>query len=173
MSKKITDENGNTYVQKKPFYKRIWFIALVIIIVIAGFSSMSKGSDDSSSSKSESSTSKSSDSKSASSENKSVPQEYKSALASAKTYSDTMHMSKAAIYDQLTADAGDKFSKEAAQYAVDNLKADYNKNALKSAESYQKDQNMSPEAIREQLTAEAGDKFTQDEANYAIDHLSK
>lgn len=34
MAKKIQDENGNIYIQKKPFYKRIWFIALALIVVI-------------------------------------------------------------------------------------------------------------------------------------------
>ncbi|MDA5386986.1 DUF4352 domain-containing protein [Loigolactobacillus backii] len=34
MAKKIKDENGKTYVQKKPFYKRIWFWILVVFIVI-------------------------------------------------------------------------------------------------------------------------------------------
>lgn len=32
MAKKITDENGNTYVQKKPFYKRVWFWILVVFV---------------------------------------------------------------------------------------------------------------------------------------------
>jgi len=38
MAKKITDENGNTYVQKKPFYKRVWFwiLAIIVIAVIGG-----------------------------------------------------------------------------------------------------------------------------------------
>ncbi|WP_208422146.1 DUF4352 domain-containing protein [Latilactobacillus fragifolii] len=40
MSKKITDENGNTYVQKKPFYKRIWFWILVVIVVAIGGSAL-------------------------------------------------------------------------------------------------------------------------------------
>ena len=34
MAKKIKDENGNTYVQKKPFYKRVWFWLLAVIVVI-------------------------------------------------------------------------------------------------------------------------------------------
>ncbi len=92
-------------------------------------------------------------------------------LKSAQTYSDTMHMSKQGIYDQLTSDAGDKFDDALAQCAVDHVKADWNKNALKAAESYQKDQNMSPEAIRDQLTSDAGDKFTQNQADYAVSHL--
>ena len=55
--------------------------------------------------------------------------EQKNALRKAESYAKTMHMSKQGIYDQLTSDAGDKFSPEAAQYAVDNLKANYNENA--------------------------------------------
>ena len=64
-------------------------------------------------------------------EDTSVPKEYRNALRSAKTYSDMMHMSKQGIYDQLTSEYGEKFDAEAAQYAIDNLNADYNENALK------------------------------------------
>ena len=49
-----------------------------------------------------------------------------------------MHMSKAGIYDQLTSEHGEKFSAEAAQYAVDNLNADYNENALAKAKVIKK-----------------------------------
>lgn len=83
-----------------------------------------------------------------------------------------MHMSKAGIYDQLTSEYGEKFSAEAAQYAIDNLNADYNANALAKAKSYQEQMSMSPEAIRDQLTSDAGEKFTPEEANYAIQHLN-
>jgi hypothetical protein len=101
-----------------------------------------------------------------------VPAEYKSALSKAKSYSDMMNMSKAGIYDQLVSEFGEKFSPEAAQYAVDNLQADYNKNALAKAKSYQETMQMSPEAIRDQLTSEYGEKFTPEEADYAIQHLN-
>lgn len=36
MAKKIKDENGNVYVQKKPFYKRVWFWLLVIVLIFIG-----------------------------------------------------------------------------------------------------------------------------------------
>lgn len=36
MAKKIVDENGKTYVYKKPFYKRVWFWLLVVIFAFAG-----------------------------------------------------------------------------------------------------------------------------------------
>ncbi|WWL93300.1 hypothetical protein V6R94_06145 [Pediococcus acidilactici] len=58
MSKKITDENGNTYVQKKPFYKRGWFWVLAIIVIF-GIGSMGKESDGTSSSSNDVATSSS------------------------------------------------------------------------------------------------------------------
>jgi hypothetical protein len=101
-----------------------------------------------------------------------VPAENVSALAKAQTYSDIMHMSKVGVYDQLTSPAGEKFSAAAAQYAVDNVKADWNANALAKAKTYQKDMSMSPAAIHDQLTSAAGEKFTVAEADYAIQHLN-
>ncbi len=81
-------------------------------------------------------------------------------------------MSKAGIDDQLTSEYGEKFTPEAAQYAVDNLQADYNANALAKAKSYQEQMSMSPEGIRDQLTSEYGEKFTPEEADFAIQHLN-
>lgn len=100
-----------------------------------------------------------------------VPTEYRSALRKAESYSSYMHMSKAALYDQLTSEYGEKFSEEAAQYALDHLEADWNANALAKAQSYQETMNMSPAAIRDQLVSEYGEKFTQEEADYAIANL--
>ena len=105
-------------------------------------------------------------------ESPSVPAEYTSALAKAGNYSDLMHMSKVGIYDQLTSEYGEQFSKEAAQYAIDNVNVDWNANALAKAKDYQEQMNMSPAAIRDQLTSEYGEKFTAAEAAYAIDHLN-
>lgn len=153
MSKKITGDDGKTYVQQKPFYKRWWFILFAIVVIGAGIRSAGTSDSDSdssssskeakvssssqeisssseeSSSSSESSVASSSStpqssSSSAQSSSTSVPREYKSALNSADTYANTMHMSKAGLYEQLTADAGEKSSPEAAQYAVDNVKTD-------------------------------------------------
>lgn len=101
-----------------------------------------------------------------------LPTEYKSALNKAYAYSEKMSMSKMGLYDQLTSEYGEKFSAEAAQYAIDNVKADWNANALTKARSYQESMSMSPEAIREQLTSEYGEKFTPEEADYAIQNLN-
>ena len=105
-------------------------------------------------------------------EAKSVPAEYKSALNKATSYSNTMHMSKQGIYNQLVSDYGEQFSAEAAQYAIDNVSADWNANALAKAKNYQSTMNMSPAAIHDQLISEYGEKFTKAEADYAIQHLN-
>lgn len=83
-----------------------------------------------------------------------------------------MYMSKRGVYGQLISEYGEKFSSEAAQYAIDNVKADWNANALSKAKTYQDTMNMSPAAIRDQLTSEYGEKFTKAEADYAIQHLN-
>ena len=101
----------------------------------------------------------------------SVPTEYKNALRKAESYSEMMHMSKNAIYKQLTSEYGEGFPAEAAQYAIDNINADWNKNALEKAKTYYNDMSMSKSAIYDQLISEYGEQFTESEAQYAIDHL--
>ena len=103
---------------------------------------------------------------------KDIPKEYESALKKAEIYSDTMHMSKAGIYDQLVSEYGENFSEEAAQYAIDNIQADWKANALEKAKIYQDTMHMAPEAIRDQLTSEYGEGFTQEEADYAVEQLT-
>lgn len=95
----------------------------------------------------------------------------KNALKKAESYSSTMHMSKKRIYKQLTSEYGEGFTAEEAQYAIDNMKADWNANALAKAKSYQDSMSMSKSAIYKQLTSEYGEGFTDEEAQYAIDHL--
>jgi hypothetical protein len=101
-----------------------------------------------------------------------IPAEYKSALSQASSYSSSMHMSKKGVYDQLVSEYGGKFTPEAAQYGIDNVKADWNANALAKAKDYQDTMHQSPAAIHDQLTSEYGEKFTQAEADYAIQHLN-
>ena len=91
------------------------------------------------------------------------------ALRKAESYSKTMYMSKQGIYNQLTS-SFEGFSDEEAQYAIDNIKADWNKNALEKAKSYQQTMSMSKNAIYNQLTS-SFEGFTNEEAQYAIDHL--
>lgn len=97
----------------------------------------------------------------------------RAALNKAKIYSDTMHMSKQGIYNQLTSDAGEKFKEKDANYAIKHLKANYKENAKKKANDYVEQQNMSKDAVYNQLISDAGEKFTEEEAQYAVDHLDK
>ena len=98
-----------------------------------------------------------------------VPSEWTAALNSAQSYADNMHMSKMGIYDQLISSAGDKFPAQAAKYAVDHVRADWNKNALETAKSYRENVNMSNDDIKQQLISE--EKFTPQETDYALQHL--
>ena len=146
---------------KKPIYKRVWLwiIAFFIAIGVAAASSDSGNVEPV---------------QETIAENKvedNIPKEYKSALKKAKIYSDTAYMSKAALYRQLTSEFGEKFTSEAAQYAIDNVEADWKENALKKAKLYQETMAMSPNAIYNQLTSEFGEMFTAEEAQYAIDNL--
>lgn len=100
-----------------------------------------------------------------------VPTEWRNALRQAGTYSDTMHMSKQGVYDQLVSEYGGQFPADAAQYAIDNVEADWNANALAKAKTYQETMGMSTAAIRDQLVSEHGEKFTPEQADYAIANL--
>ena len=185
---------------KKPFYKRWWFIAIVSIVVIAAIGqALEEGKTSSSKSASQSQSAPGAEAApqtqsvpgaEAAPQTQSapetaapaavptpeaepkVPREYQNALESAKSYSNVMHMSKKGIYNQLISPYADKFPAEAAQYAVDNLQADYNANALAKAKEYQETMHMSSQAIRDQLTSEYGEKFTASEADYAVAHLN-
>lgn len=177
--------------KKKSIFKKWWFwvIAVIVVAGVAG-SGEEEGpkTEDSnqmqvdsgvteentpvvSVESEESETSVSADQQAEENKEPAIPTEYKSALKKAKTYSDMMHMSKAGLYDQLTSEYGEKFSAEAAQYAIDNLDADYKANALEKAKTYQEMMAMSPSAIYDQLISEYGEKFTAEEAQYAIDNL--
>ncbi|WP_304159537.1 Ltp family lipoprotein, partial [Fusobacterium ulcerans] len=75
------------------------------------------------------------------------------------------------LYKQLTSNYGEGFDKDVAQYAVDNVDADWNENALKKAEDYRDTMSMSKSAIYDQLTSSYGEGFTSKQAKYAINNL--
>lgn len=140
-------------------------------------SSTSKEESSSSSSTSSSTSSTSSDSKAdvksktTTSQQAGVSREFRNALQTAQDYLKGQSFSKQGLYDQLTSEYGEKFPPEAAQYAIDNLKVDWNEQALKTAKEYLETMPMSNEELRNQLTSDYGEKFTPEEAQYALDHL--
>ena len=163
---------------KKKGGKLKWIIIVVVLLAIIG-AAMGGGGDSSEDPKTAGTedntdaTKPSEDEPQASDEDadSDVPAEYRSALAQAESYGETMHMSKQGIYDQLISEYGGQFTAEEAQYAIDNLQADYKANALEQAKSYQETMDMSHEAIRDQLVSEYGGQFTQEEADYAVANL--
>jgi hypothetical protein len=175
-----TDVAKTKQKTQKKFYKKWWFWAIIIILAIA-FAPKDSSENAAKSSDTKSTTATAIQTPDATQakpqeepkvQEPAVPAEYKSALAKATSYANTMHMSKQGVYNQLTSEYGEKFAPEAAQYAIDNVKADWNANALAKAKDYQDSMHMSPAAIHDQLTSEYGEKFTQAEADYAIQHLN-
>lgn len=98
-----------------------------------------------------------------------VPAEFNRAARKAHTYVTTMHMSKQGVFEQLTSEF-EKYTPEAAQYAVDNLDVDFNEVALKKADNYSNTMHMSKQGLYDQLISFA-EGFTEAEAQYAIDNL--
>ncbi len=140
--------------EKKPIYKKGWFwvIAIIAIIIIVASQNTNIGV-------------------SSNKNNDGTTIEERNALIKANEYSMTMHMSKKGIYEQLTSEYGEKFSENAAQYAIDNMRVDFKANALEKAKNYQNMMNMSKSAIYDQLVSPTGEQFTEEEAQYAIDNL--
>ncbi len=163
-------KQGNWFGRHKILTGIIGFFLLVGIVSAAGGGTDTNTSTDTTPANSE--TTQTAETKPAEKQEPDVPAEYKAALAKADTYANTQHMSEKGLYEQLTSEYGEQFSKEAAQYAIDNVETDYNANALAKAKTYQETQNMSPAAIRDQLVSEYGEKFTAAQADYAIKNLN-
>lgn len=104
-----------------------------------------------------------------------VSDDAEKALETAEEYAQ-MDMSKAMIYDKLTRGLGDlftnyeRFTEEAAQYAVDHLECDWNENAVGMAESIDSFKYYSEATMRDELINQGG--FTEESADYAIEHAN-
>lgn len=85
---------------------------------------------------------------------KSISLEYYQALNRANAYSDTMHMRKTDIYDQLVSAYGDKFSPDAAQYAVDHITNDWESELPERVEADRNDAGMSSSDIQDSVSME-------------------
>ena len=139
----ITSTPTETVKTKKKLTKKWWFWAIIILLAIIVLSPKDAPKKDANKTNTTPSIAATNEPTNSSAQNKpdatpatetkkapepSVSAEFKSALAQAGTYSSTMHMSKKGVYDQLVSEYGGKFKPEAAQYAIDNVKADWNAN---------------------------------------------
>ncbi|MBQ3641005.1 Ltp family lipoprotein [bacterium] len=162
--KETADKNNdNDFVKKQIWVVVIFIVAFIILLFTNSYNTNSNYTHY---------TEQSNDINEASVKNdNSVSLEYINALEKARIYSNFSYMSKKNIYEQLVSAYGEGFTKEAAQYAIDNLNADYKNNALQKARIYSNYAHMSKNSIYEQLTSEYGEGFTQEEAKYAINNL--
>ena len=163
---------------KKPMYKRAWLGALAIVIVAGtvGCSDVDNSKEVNGGNVETIQEVSQDNSENTIAENKSenkiddnIPMEYRSVMEKAQFYSDVVNMSKAKMYEELTAGCG--FTAEEAQYAIDNVKADWKENALKTAKATYEDMSMSKAGMYDSLTSEYGDMFTEEEAQYAVDNI--
>ncbi|MHC1723712.1 MAG: Ltp family lipoprotein [Aminipila sp.] len=158
----------------KPIIKRWWFWVIIVVValgIIGSLNDTPSANTDSAQTASENTGDESDVAATTQEPAENVPAEYKSALRKADSYANSMNMSKAGVYDQLVSEYGEQFSNEAAQYAIDNVKADWKACALAKAESYSDTMNMSKTGVYDQLISENGEKFTEEEAQYAIDNI--
>ncbi|PRX11487.1 nucleoside phosphorylase [Actinoplanes italicus] len=95
--------------------------------------------------------------------------EYQNAVRSAESYLRNGVFSRKGLIEQLSSEAGEGFSLEAATFAVDSLEIDYNKQAVKSARSYLRSGAFSRKGLIEQLSSDAGEGFTRSQAAYGAD----
>ncbi|WP_195362917.1 Ltp family lipoprotein [Lactococcus lactis] len=96
-----------------------------------------------------------------------IPREYKDALSKGEDYISYTAFSKLGLKEQLLYEG---YPDAAAQYAIDNIKTDWNIQALKKAQDYLSYDSFSDAGLREQLIYE---QFTSTEADYAIANINK
>lgn len=166
---------------EKPFYNTVvfWiFVGVIVFAISAAFQEDEKSdnaSRDSIASESliyqRESLSISVEPQTRSSEKDVIPIEFKSAVMKAEFYANDVHMSKLGVYNQLISEYGEKFSEEAATYAIEHITVDWKENALKKAEDYLSNMHFSQEGVYDQLVSEHGERFTEEEARYAADNV--
>lgn len=97
------------------------------------------------------------------------------AAKSAEHYLEVSAFSRKGLINQLSSDAGEKFTQDQAEYGVqyleDNNLVDWKEQAAKSAANYLEFSSFSESELLNQLSSDAGEGFTQEEAEYAISQV--
>ncbi len=102
---------------------------------------------------------------SSSSQSSKVPLEYTNAKIKAEEYINHSSFSKISLYKQLQYE---KFSDEAANFAVENISTNWNKQAVNKAKEYMESMDISKEKLKDQLLYEG---FTDSEITYALNNI--
>lgn len=165
MAKKVRGEDGRMYKVKKPFYKRVWFWLLVVVVVFIAIGSQGGSKDDNTAAETTKESVKEKSSAEEGTQEKSVPREYRNALGKAESYLDLAGMSEQGLRKQLEFE---EYPSEAIDYALATVEVDYNEQALAKAESYDNWASMSDSQLYDQLIFEG---FTDEQAQYALDNL--
>ncbi|MBK4860085.1 Ltp family lipoprotein [Enterococcus faecium] len=189
MAKKVMGQDGKMYKVKKPFYKRVWFWLLAVVVAFIAIGSQG-GSDDAKNTVAETTKESVTEVSSAESvaestvveeetettettettieevtQEESVPREYRNALSKAESYLGWAGMSEQGLREQLEFE---EYPSDAIDYALANVDVDYNEQALAKAESYDDWASMSDSQLYDQLIFEG---FTDEQAQYALDNL--
>lgn len=94
----------------------------------------------------------------------------RNALKMANEYANVNHLSMVDTYTATKAYYS-KYPTAVIKYAINHVKANWNKNALYAAKKYKKIVKMTNKQIYNQLISRHGDRFTKAQAKYAISHL--
>ena len=189
MAKKVMGQDGKMYKVSKPFYKRVWFWLLAVVVVFIAIGSQG-GSDDAKNTVAETTKESVKEVSSAESvvestvveeetettkttettieevtQEESVPREYRNALSKAESYLGWAGMSEKGLREQLEFE---EYPSDAIDYALANVNVDYNEQALAKAKSYDDWASMSDSQLHDQLVFEG---FTDEQAQYALDNL--
>lgn len=101
--------------------------------------------------------------------------EAQNAYNSAMSYLNMSGFSKAKLYEQLTSEYGEGYTKDAAAEAIVAIEnaglVDWNEEAVESAQSYLNMSGFSAQQLYEQLTSSYGEGYTAEQAKYALSQV--
>lgn len=175
-----------TEKKKKPIFKRWWFIALMVFVVIGIIGNLGKDKEEEPTSKNDNPPIEREDEKTPDKEEPEKGKEpekepektpekepetketlsQKNATGKAKDYIRIMAFSKQGLIDQLEFDG---FEEEDAIYGASNIDVDWKKQAVKKAEDYIRIMAFSRKGLIEQLEF---DGFKNNEASYGVDNIT-
>lgn len=178
---------------KKPIYKRVWFIVLCIIVLIAILGAIAGGGDDESADVNKNNATEAEsmveDTEEAIEDAAEVAEpdasdptadysmEERNCYQAALNYLDFMGFSKKGLIEQLSSEYGDNYPQETAEKVVNDLDeaglVDWEKQAERSAQNYLDTMSFSKDELINQLCSDAGDQYTREEAEAAVEAVYK